>query len=175
MSHRSVFTIAVCLKTAETHINTSHIAYTNKSCHINKNESCNTHQKRSHVRHIQRCMSHRSIYLLAFGLKTAETQGYLERGFVKKNVVSALGSPPLCGVNVKVSAYIKKKSCVQKSGGCIFKKRKIVRNVVSVLGSPPFCQCQSECIFVSVKVSVYIYIYMYSVNVKVSVRIDLQI
>ena len=29
--------------------------------------------------------------------------GILERGFVKSNIVSALGSPPLCGVNIKVS------------------------------------------------------------------------
>jgi hypothetical protein len=28
--------------------------------------------------------------------------GILERGFVKNKVVSSLGSPPLCGVNIKV-------------------------------------------------------------------------
>lgn len=30
--------------------------------------------------------------------------GYVRRGFVKNDVVAALGSPPLCGVNVKVTA-----------------------------------------------------------------------
>jgi len=56
-----------------------------------------------------------SIYMIAFGLKTAETQGYLNRGFVKKNIVSALGSPALCGVNVKVD----KKTCEMKLCGVV--------------------------------------------------------
>jgi len=56
-----------------------------------------------------------AIYMIAYGLQTAEKQGYLERGFVKKNVVSALGSPAICGVNVKVD----KKTCEMKLCGVV--------------------------------------------------------
>jgi len=58
-----------------------------------------------------------SIYMCAYGLKAAENKGYLERGFVRSNVVSALGSPPLCGINFKVEK--KKKTCEMKLCGVV--------------------------------------------------------
>lgn len=57
-----------------------------------------------------------SVYLCAYGIKNAESKGFVRRGFVKKTVVGALGSPPLCGVNMKV---VEGKTCEMKLCGVL--------------------------------------------------------